>query len=703
MQKSFEGLLRSILYQLGSICPTIGQVIDEHRLAKHPSIRDVWTDDELLGFFDHIKRKANIGRPVVLFLDALDEFNGYPEAIADFLGDLNTTSDDLSALDIRICFSSRPWDAFVERFDTCHGFRLQDWTSADISRYTNARLGGILQSELPMRRSTSSRDLKEEMMDYIRSHAEGVFLWVTMVLNDLERLPHRSAESLYEQLTKLPIALEEYYRHIIHRISPKDRLEAFILLELVLRDLYKYANLKNLFFASRCARGHTLDACQQLWRSAALEMPDEGRMDVRLNDLCGGMLEVVESGEELIIQFMHQTARDFVDRPEFAQLILPRDSPSLQRVDGHVMWTKHLFTYHSLNMSSRYKGSRSWVWMLCRHAYPAEQRTGKHLATFLDSVPDSLFSDQPSKEFRWEQYWINSRLSFAVLAGLELYLVNRLSIAATEGPQGVSKLLNTDTGLSLAHRICGQVAKQHWSSRLPSLVAMMKLLVDNGLDLNKQICGWLPMQVLFRNIGVYDHDWERDAEASEFDDVLGILLSAGCDPDTRVDNDVELELPTTAIPEKVWHRTSSCRPLHLCTANLRLTLTLVRHGANVNAFDGEGFTPLDRCVKIGVECGGHGELLPSNVLQVTATLIEAGARMSPRGNNLLQNRPDSEKGLRRLLGATYTEDEILGWQDNLTQFWELVRTAQVLPKQPSRNELSALYPESNTGHGSGIL
>lgn len=338
-------------------------MIDD-RLAKQPSIRDVWTEDELSRLFEHVRNKANIGRQVVLFLDALDEFHGYPETIACFLGQFNTMPDDISPFDIKICFSSRPWDTFVESFDKCDGFKLQEWTEPDIALYTSAQLERMIQSEPAMRRFTSPRYLKGEMVDYIRNHAEGVFLWVKMVLNDIEKLSHESPELLYQQLTSLPTELEAYYHDIIHRVPPKDRIEAFILLELVrlnIDDEFKDTTAETLFLAARCAWGSTLEECQRLWDAADVDMLSKGRVDIRLRDLCGGMLEVLGSEEHPYIQFMHQTARDFVDCPNFRQLILPRNTPDPHRFDGHVMWTKYEFLPPNMSRKPRSFWSLGWA------------------------------------------------------------------------------------------------------------------------------------------------------------------------------------------------------------------------------------------------------------------------------------------------------------------------------------------------------
>ncbi|KAK4947025.1 hypothetical protein LTR10_014167 [Elasticomyces elasticus] len=682
-QKSFEGLLRSILLQLGSRYPVVAQVIEERHRAKQTSIKDVWTDDELLSLFEHVKCEAKFDRQIVLFLDALDEFNGYPEIIAEFLSRLSDSPNETASLDIRICFSSRPWDAFVERFDTCTGFKLQEWTRSDISRYTKSRLEVMLQSQEPPLGSGALRHIERDVADYIRIHAQGVFLWVTMVLDELERmaLSCTSPTLFYTQLIKLPTELEDYYGLIIGRIPPIMQLEALILLELVLRDLESPTDPSLLFLASRCARGETLEACQRLWRSAETDMFDGESLDLHLKDLCGGMLEIVDSGRGAIVQFMHETARDFVDRPDFRQRIFPGKALSLQRMDGHVMWTKYWFTYHGFNgpLDSHVDDVVTEnVRQLCQYAYSAEQRTGEHLANFLDSVPRRLFSDSVKGSFR-KAYWIHSPLSFAVLAGLELYVLQSLSIAATEGPQGCANLLNGNTDEALAHGLCHEV---HERSRRredePSLGRMTKLLVDNGLDVNTHVNGYLPIELLFLDVTPYEflHDKTTDG----FVEVLNILLEAGCDPNTRLFYDNTGLSHPTFWKGRFQRRAAQCRLLHVSSVNL--SLSLLKYGADANAYDSYGHTPLDVCLYIDVKRIA-GDRTPSQALETVTILMKAGAHLSQDGYRYLKTLSKTLSP-RRMVGNRQAYEGTTAAMH--PKVLELIKTAPVLQnRRPESN------------------
>ncbi|KAK5227269.1 hypothetical protein LTR72_003259 [Exophiala xenobiotica] len=322
LQKSFEGLLRSVLYQLGQGDPAIARIIDDRCKAQEPGMRNVWTERELMSIFELVREQITIERRVVLFLDALDEFNGYPETIADFLSSLGSSTGQQTTLNIKVCFSSRPWDIFVERFDKCCGIKLQDWTRPDIARYSDARLRKILDPVPRGPISESTQSHLERMLNYIQENAQGVFLWVALILDELAKLSHMSPQSLYAEMTKFPADLEDYYQFTRGRVPPKDKYDGFVLLELVLRIEEGQVALRDLYYAFKCAKGATFETCRQLLRIAHSEPKDESHMATELKDLCGGLLEVVQlerSGS--IVQFMHETAKVFVHRPGLRQCL----------------------------------------------------------------------------------------------------------------------------------------------------------------------------------------------------------------------------------------------------------------------------------------------------------------------------------------------------------------------------------------------
>ncbi|UKZ68215.1 uncharacterized protein TrAtP1_009250 [Trichoderma atroviride] len=170
---------------------------------------------------------------LVLFFDALDEFDGHIENISDFLTNLLERSTT-SKTQIKVCFSSRPQESLNDHFTKYPGFRLQDYTTEDIEQYAKISLA---RSEIM---NFSQREEFMKIIPSIIARANGVFLWVRLAMKELFDTAGGSPEAelfgrLKKKLQELPDDLLKFYKHIIERISGANRRYTFALLELLAR------------------------------------------------------------------------------------------------------------------------------------------------------------------------------------------------------------------------------------------------------------------------------------------------------------------------------------------------------------------------------------------------------------------------------------------------------------------------------------
>lgn len=148
LQKSWEGLLRSIIYQLVSSSNTVARMVlpfYRSRSRLHRGKR--WDLHNLELALTTILEQQDANVDIVLFLDALDEYDDPPELIAEALRDMGAPRqpkvDFLSerkkgstgSTRIKICFSSRPWDVFVKNFNNYPGFYIHEKTEGDIRKF----------------------------------------------------------------------------------------------------------------------------------------------------------------------------------------------------------------------------------------------------------------------------------------------------------------------------------------------------------------------------------------------------------------------------------------------------------------------------------------------------------------------------------------------------------------------------------------
>jgi hypothetical protein len=238
LQKSFEGLLHSILYQiLRSERRLAKEIIPLYLQRKEPE-KTPWLLLDLIQAFSRILEQDNVPVDIYLFLDALDEFNGPPETIARFIHSIIARPDKHGA-EVKICFSSRPWNTFVDIFSQCRGFKIHEKTRQDIQKYITGRIADnpstavLLTSE-----NMQVREAVAKLASEIIGKAEGVFLWLKLVMDSLLQA-HKDGASLAELAEKLsvfPKDLEDLYKNIIQRIPQEYRQESYYMLEIVLRS-----------------------------------------------------------------------------------------------------------------------------------------------------------------------------------------------------------------------------------------------------------------------------------------------------------------------------------------------------------------------------------------------------------------------------------------------------------------------------------
>jgi hypothetical protein len=134
MEKSTEAMLRTILHQLLSQDPTIFRPLAPFyavmKAAKESQTRVVdWNLDKLKEMFTAAVQRP--GLSLKLFIDALDEGEGFSTAeMFRYLDEL-FESQNVPGASIRICLSSRP-DNFINN--------QTDWKTIDFDRYNHGNI-----------------------------------------------------------------------------------------------------------------------------------------------------------------------------------------------------------------------------------------------------------------------------------------------------------------------------------------------------------------------------------------------------------------------------------------------------------------------------------------------------------------------------------------------------------------------------------
>lgn len=226
LQKSEEGLLRSILYQILHKCPELIPYAAPRRWENQLEASDSWSISELHQALENIALSENATWPprswsttdrgnerpyqipkFCFFIDGLDEYQADHLRLIELL---QTLSENLK---IKICVSSRPWNAFQKAFGHLQDqLVLEDLTRKDITSYVHEELREPTLDDGGIRR----------LADEVASKAQGVFLWVYLTVRSLKEgiAEGDSISILRERVTTLPSDLGEYFELILSRVHP---------------------------------------------------------------------------------------------------------------------------------------------------------------------------------------------------------------------------------------------------------------------------------------------------------------------------------------------------------------------------------------------------------------------------------------------------------------------------------------------------
>ncbi|KAK3320618.1 hypothetical protein B0T19DRAFT_465508 [Cercophora scortea] len=222
----------SLLYQLLSARPHLCNVVTPGRyslleLAGTGVKLPEWEWAELMESLNRLAAAIQGRSRLALFVDGLDEYLGDQEGLVKFLKRLQQDYG------LKLCVSSRPWNVFSDEFEFSPSLRMEDLTKPDIDIYIQGSLGTNLAIQQLQRLEPASI---AELLEAIRSRAQGVFLWVVLVVEQL-RITVRDNPRLSEVwkvFNSLPSDLEQLYEAIESKLDAQQQQEASKLYQLVM-------------------------------------------------------------------------------------------------------------------------------------------------------------------------------------------------------------------------------------------------------------------------------------------------------------------------------------------------------------------------------------------------------------------------------------------------------------------------------------
>ncbi|KAI6762408.1 hypothetical protein HG530_008388 [Fusarium avenaceum] len=301
LQRSQEGLMQTLLWQCLQQKPELIARVTPRRWMVHHVLRGLetpapaWTWEELQAAFSILASENGRSFRMVLFLDGLDEFEGEPTVLIRLVKDLITTYG------VKICVASRPWTEFADAFDQYPMLTMQSLTQKDISLFIK---GNFEACKAFRERRALFPDQATNLLREISNKAQGVFLWVFLVVRDLihSLSRGRSLSELQVIVDDLPTDLHNLYSKMRERVEPEDIENSARYYQLMVAAL-KPLHAVTLWMADGeyLPEGDTFTD----------EMGDNINkiLQRRLDSSTKGLPELDDNG---IVSFLHRTARDWV-------------------------------------------------------------------------------------------------------------------------------------------------------------------------------------------------------------------------------------------------------------------------------------------------------------------------------------------------------------------------------------------------------
>ncbi|KAK1984510.1 hypothetical protein LZ30DRAFT_651621 [Colletotrichum cereale] len=285
LEKTPLGMLRSIAFQLLQTDDAMYTHFQSYYVTASQETHWQWRQSELQEFIRWAVTQP-LSRPFILLVDALDECS--VSDVRDVVGFLESLSVCASRAQTRlkICLSSRHYPSIT--IGKVVGLTVEKSPNhdTDISKYINERL------------TVSDAEIEAE----IRERANGIFLWVVIVVSLLNKAyDEGQVEAMQRTLEEVPADLEEMFSAILRKdvSNASETVRMFQWVLLSVRPLTP----QELFVAAVGPAPPARDLIQR-----------------RITNSSKGLIEIRKAKTDSV-QFIHLSVRDFLSRYKRLQIL----------------------------------------------------------------------------------------------------------------------------------------------------------------------------------------------------------------------------------------------------------------------------------------------------------------------------------------------------------------------------------------------
>ncbi|KAI5461570.1 hypothetical protein BGZ63DRAFT_238265 [Mariannaea sp. PMI_226] len=292
LEKSISGMYRSLLLQLLEGFPCLDLQNAFHGSDFIPHSHAICPP---LNALKDLLRHAIFAlgkRFFTCVIDALDECDEQQVMdMVNYFEDLteNCTKNDIS---LKICFSSRHYPYIDIRLGIRLTLEDQEGHAGDLENYITSHL------------RIGNPSVMDKVLPRILKKASGVFLWVILVVDILNKEVRHGGLALQKRLEQTPSGLSELFKDLLGRDA--EDMEA-LLLSILLILLAKRPLRPEEYY-------HAIWSGLALQGLADSDVPDHGywdRVEKCVTSSSKGLAEITKS-ERPTVQFIHQSVRDFL-------------------------------------------------------------------------------------------------------------------------------------------------------------------------------------------------------------------------------------------------------------------------------------------------------------------------------------------------------------------------------------------------------
>lgn len=391
IENNFEGLRRSLLYQMLMSSSALATDVKEHFGVNHLDDQIILASASIFEYALHKDKRLSL-----LFIDGLDEYQGQKPSLLNLI-------DSITKFKVKVCLSSRYETPFTFAFkDLAFQFRMDVLNQPGIYAYATGTF------ETTMRPSNDrERRVLENSATEIARKSTGVFLWAQFAVLQVIKRKCRGHEIdsvwIQEIVATMPPDLEHIYARVFLSLEDEDKTACGIILQLITsarRDL----ELPELLEASLLA-GNDFRSLKEV-----LTTQDLVDFQAYLVTVAGGIIDFVptkrerEWGENVSwyitsVRLVHRSVHTYLWKRGWRELLGKQQAVK----SHHELW---------LDVCSDYLKGKHVIWasLIPRHwsGHTKEDRNIDHISPIdwgedTNSLHDYVHTSLPYHASKFEQ------------------------------------------------------------------------------------------------------------------------------------------------------------------------------------------------------------------------------------------------------------------------------------------------------------